>query len=404
MKKLIVLVAALALLSAGCILHVTHYQRSDGSTVYVGELYNEGAPLNPGNAVQGKFYDASGNLITTQTGTICQGVNSKSVIPFKVVLPPGTAPAAKVDWSVVATPVANAYLATGLEASITSKALSPDGTTWFSGQIKNTSTNGYVGGYVCAAWYDAAGNVVRVSQATANQLRLGPGAAIPFVMIELLPPGATTSMNFFLDAGVVPPGMPPASLVDIPGTSYTHTSQKTFPFGSSSTARVSFGEIHNNGAQAIHAPLLSSTAQDAAGELVAGGPSTCPLDVAPGGFTFGSSLMVANGASITGAVDTIQAEVATKNISTMISTSGVQMQVTANGAAHVTGTVTNTSGTSLALVGVCAGVYDASGALIGTNATALNPAGGLGAGQSASFALDVLPFGTAASVTALAGG
>lgn len=403
MKKLSVLVAAVALLSAGCILHVTHYQRSDGSTVYVGELYNEGGPLNAANAVQGKFYDTSGNLITTQTGSICQGVNPKSVIPFKVVLPPGTAAPAKVDWSVVATPVANAYLATGLEGSITSKAISPDGATWFSGQIKNTSSNSYVGGYVCAAWYDAAGNVVRVQQATANQLGLGPGASIPFAMPETVPPEAT-SMNFFLDAGVAPPGTTPVTVLDIPGTAYTHTSQKTFAFGSGSTARVSFGEIHNNGTQAIHAPLLSSTAQDAAGELVAGDPSTCPLDVAPGGYTFGGSLMAAPGASITGAVDTIQAMVATKAISTMISTSGVQMQVTANGVAHVTGTVTNTSGRSLVLVGVCAGVYDASGALIGTNATALKPTGGLGAGQSASFALDVLPFGTPASVNVLAGG
>lgn len=404
MKRYIApLLSILAVLASGCILHVSHYTDDAGKTVYVGELYSEGNSYGPGATVEGTFYDAGGHVITTEKGSTCLGVDPKHVVPFKVTLPPGTAAPAKVDWQVLATPVADAFLATGLEAQITDQAVDPSGATWFSGLIANNSANTYTGGDVCAAWFNAAGDVLRVAVAEANMLRFAPGNSIPFAMVEQVPPEATT-MSFFLDAGVTPPGVTAPTIVDLPSSSYTHALDLTFPLGSGATSHVSFAEIHNTSGSPIGAPRIGAIAPDADGKQLAGLDATCPLEVPAGGFTFGGYTVVGPGTLQFQPTVGIQAQALSSLQETPLASVTVQVQSAGLGNAHVSGSVKNSTTQAFPVVAVCAGVYDAAGKVIGIGFTLIDVPGGVAAGSTHSFSTDVAAFGVPSSVKALAAG
>ncbi len=401
MKKLAVIVGTvLAVLSSGCILHVTHYTDSSGNTVYVGELYSEGNSYNAGAEIQGTFLDAAGNVITTQSAFTCQAVNPHRVVPFDITLPAGTAQPASVKWNVISTPVANAFLATGLEAHITAQVKDTDGKTWFSGVLQNQSANQYVSGFVCAAWYNAAGDVLRVTEVSANVLRFSPGVSNPFAFGETVPSDAAT-MHMFIDAGVAPPGKSLPRILDLPTSALQHTFDTTYLSGAA-TVHESLSEIDNSTGSMIIGARISSTAQDGSGNQIAGDAGECPAAVPAGGVGFGSYALVGSGSQSSPTL-TVQAQKIDASLVKAITVTSVQVQPSTAGLAHVTGMLKNDTASALKLVVVCAGVYDTSGAVTGTGHEFITP-DSIPAGGSASFAFDVQTFGGVANVKAIASG
>jgi hypothetical protein len=404
MKRLAVLTVALGALSYGCFLHVSHYTDKDGSIVYVGDLYNDvpGPGLAGYPAVEGKFFDESGNLITVADGHICQGVNPHGLIPFKVVLPPGTRQPSRVEWSVVATPE-DPYLATGLEAQIAQIVTGPRGSQWVSGELHNNSANNYGPGWICISWTDASGNVLRVGEGTAASGRLPAGGTIPFLVVEDIPAEAVAA-HFYLDAGVSAPGHPLPTVGELPLSAFRHSFTSAGPAGNSYQV-FGFGEIANPTGSQIYA-MTEAWMHDSSGKLLAAssGISRCGVAASPGGFTYGSYQL--NAPPGTTASPTVKIESWTPSNSTILSTSGVAYSPKSAGTVTVTGKVNASSSTTVKTIRVCAAVYDASGTVIGMRqAFPTVPAAGLAAaGGSLQFSVDVDDFGTPASVKAIADG
>ncbi len=178
-STLLMMLTMTALAAAGCFLNVTHYRDSRGGLNYVGEVYNEGAPVAE-PLVYGTFYDANGDIIATALGVVCQPLPAKGIAAFHVGLPPETPDPARVEWLLLGDRVNDAGLATGLSAELLETRAGPGGHTFFYGALTNKSSNSYLGGHVCAAWVDERGQVLRVSEADAAGLRFDPGRSIPF--------------------------------------------------------------------------------------------------------------------------------------------------------------------------------------------------------------------------------
>jgi len=290
--SLLGILTVFAVLAMGCPLHVTHYRDDDGSLVYVGDFYNTGDQALVGAAIEATLYDAGGTVIATKTDDLCQILPAKRILPFKVTLPPGTGDPARVEFKVVGTPTAEPYLATGLEASVVSEAKDDGGESWINGEIKNTSTNQYYTGYVCASWTNAAGDVLRTDSVATVGIRLPPGQSLPFVLVEEIPPEAT-GINFYLDAGMYPPGMEPMTVVTLPSTAFRNVFSGGILMGQG-YGEFQLGEIYNTGAVKIGPPHLVAAARDSSGKLVAAGQwmQFCPAAVPPGSYTFGGYMMM----------------------------------------------------------------------------------------------------------------
>lgn len=403
MKSLAALVLIIGVTSTGCFLNVTHYKATDGSIVYVGDFYNDvSGPGFSTAQVQGKFYDASNNLITTKTGFTCQGVNPKGVVPFNVTLPPGTAEPARVEWSMLDTP-SDPFLATGLEASVTNTFAIGD-RTFVVGELRNTSANVYVNGYPCASWTDAQGKVVRMTQGRVAGVRLGPGDVRPFEILVDTPPAGST-IHFYLDAGVTNvPGHVGPTAVDVPTSALQHGWGITFPSGDS-VLTYGVSEVHNtSGTHFI--PEAIATVRDASGKLVAvnSGDSQCSVNAAPGSFSFVTYDVTAPSSVTTSPDVSMQGYQYNDGPVYFPSVSGLSYHVTGLNVT-ATGMLTNTSSATLKKARVCVGSYNAAGAVQGAGMTTLAmPAGGLAPGATASFTVNFGDPFAVASVKAVADG
>jgi hypothetical protein len=394
-------VVTLGLLMSGCFLNVTSYQDKDGSIVYVGEVQNGGAPLDDA-VVTGTFYNAAGDVIAIQETSACRVMPTNSTAAFRMRLPLGTAQPAKVGWKLSGHEVADPYLAEGVTGQLFGSGPGfPGFAPAHYGVMTNNSANTYLGGYGCVAWLNSRGEVIRVAPIYAAGLRFNPGASLPFVAYEDLPADAVGAA-FFLDAGVTPPGKPLFTVIDLPLSSYTHTSK---PLGSGAPFYFQFGELHNSGTKPIY-PKIIATTHDAAGVLNGLGDASgvCNVPAAPGGFTYlGYGFTSAAPAGATPAVRLEASIVDHTDSLKPIAVSGVTK--TGSGLVTVKGTVKNTTTVTLSSVNVCAATYDSAG-----NVSSISPghptlgAGGLTPGATATFSIDVPTFSTVASVKAVAAG
>ena len=398
------LIVGLAVLASGCFFNVTSYTDTDGSTVYVGEVRNDGPPLS-GPYVTGTFYDANGNVITTQDGDVCRVMPTSSIAAFKVRLPAGTPKPARVEWKLNGTEVENPYLAEGLTAWISATAPASPGTDLglVYGEMRNDSASTYIRGYVCIAWVNAKGEVLRVGTGSAAGLRLAPGQTLPFAVREN-PPAEATDALFFLDAGVTPPGQPQTTIVDLPDSAFRNASERSGPnLGGNGTLYLGLGEIHNGGSSTLSASL-SAVARGSDGKPVAvGGGDYCDVPAFPDSFTYGVYLMTTNASpppppdlKLEGAVlvgDAAPGELTPTNVTK-----------SGSGIVKVSGKIKNTLSEPITMILLCAGSYDASGAVIGVNATRIFIDAGLAPGATRSFTIDVPSFGDVSTVKAIAAG
>lgn len=402
------IIAALAVLASGCIFNVTSYRDADGNIVYVGEVKNDGAPLSSPEVV-GTFYDAAGGVIATERTNACRVMSTGSVAAFKLVLPAGTAQPARAEWKLEGEVVDNAYLADGLTAEITGTAPATPGTDVpiVVGEVQNNSANTYTGGYVCLAWVNPRGEVLRVAEGSGSGIRFAPGARMPFYLREEAPAGATDVL-FFLDAGVTPPGEQPPPVVDLPETAYRNEFQSSGlnPLGSGNLF-LSLGEIHNNGSQTID-PILTAVTRDAQGRLtgVADSRGLCLVPAFPGSFTYGGYILTNNASASQQPQLSLEAsQPPDQDTFRKLTPTSVKSSTGSGGLVRVTGRVRNTTDVTLLLVGVCAGTYDADGTVIGAAMGFAEVGfGGLEPGETAEFEIEVPAFGDVDDVKAIAAG
>jgi hypothetical protein len=405
---IVALLSALAVLSSGCFLNVTSHREPDGSLVYAGEVYNEGAPLSS-PYVEGTFLDAAGNVIATETGAVCNVLPSKAVTAFRLKLPPGTADPARVEWKLLGDEVEDAYLATGLTATVTN--IVPEAgitrTSSVYGEIRNDSNRQYRGASLCIGWANDKGEILDVGTGFGAGWRLDPGTVMPFeVQIDDIPDGAT-HLNFYLDAGVTPTG-PAPSVVDLPGSALQHGFTVKLPTtgGIFSLTGV---EVHNS-TQQPRIPAVVATIRDGSGKLLStSGTSTfCQVTAPPGGFTYASYSLSLAGADMPAPTVRVEARERGEGalLPHVLEPTNVSRSNAANGFTTVKATVKNTSGMTLSRINACAGVYDAAGNLVGVypTETALRPAGGLAPNASMTVTIDVPTFGTAVSAKMIADG
>jgi len=403
MKALVALVLVVGVMSSGCFLHVSHYTAPDGSIVYVGDFYND-VP-GPGFStaeIQGKFYDAAGNLITTKSGFTCQGVNPKGIIPFKVTLPPGTAEPARVEWSMIDTP-SDPYLATGLEASVTN-TFAIGNQTYVVGEMRNASSNTYVLGFPCASWTDADGKVVRMTAGRAAGARLGPGDVRPFELSVDTPPAGST-IHFYLDAGVtVLAGHVGPTAVDLPASALQHGYGPTIPIDGSMTT---FGiyEVQNTSSKHF-IPEVVAEVRDGSGKLLAvnDADSICNVTAAPGSFSFATFMVKAPASVSTPPTLSVQGYQFNDAPVYFPAVSGLTFTKSGD-TVTATGTLKNTSAAPLMRARVCVGAYDGGGTVRSVAMTRLSlPAGGLPPNATASFSVTIFDPWPATSVKAVADG
>jgi hypothetical protein len=407
---LIVVLTVIAALAMGCPMNVTHHREDDGSLVYVGNFSNEGDLALTGADIQATAYDAAGNVMATASDSLCQILPGKGILPFEVTFPPGTGDPARVDFKVVGTPTAEPYLATGLEARVVAQTkFAFLDETWVTGVVTNRSSESYYTGYICASWTDANGNVVRVASGRTGLIAFPPGASIPFVLVEKLPPEAV-NISFYLDAGVVPPGEPVRPVVSLPNTAFTNLFSVGYLFASPPNEGLpilGYGKIQNTTSHPISAPSISATYSDASGNLLGAGEPyiLCPADVVPPGqFTFGGyQIVVPTGGSGLPKLQ-IQAQDLSGFESYHLKASDVRVAGGFNGA-QITGKVKNASTKSLSILTVCGGVFDEGGDFIGASWVRLAPNGGLRPGASIGFTIDVTSvLGDPSSATAFGTG
>jgi hypothetical protein len=408
--RLFVCAALIAgILTSGCFFGVTSYRDEDNALVYVGLVQNEGAPLvNP--VVQGTFYDANGNVIATQEGSACRVMPSGSIAAFKVTLPPNTAQPAKADWKLTGEAVDDAYLAEGLTGMLfgDGDSFPPGEPRSHFGEMRNNSGNTYSGGDACVAWTNDRGEVLRMSSGSAAGLKFAPGGVLPFVVREDVPPEATGAL-LFLDAGVTPPGRPAPTFVEFPRSAFQHALEQSGPSptgGLAGTLFLGLGELHNTGSTLAFMDLVAVT-RDAAGHPTgmsdSYNASFCRVPAAPGGFTYGSYIFNAAGTAPALEVK-IEGVYHPLNTTEIIATSGVTHSSSGAGE-RVRGTIKNTTSETLTSVDACAGVYDASGKVIGAfPGYPTLPAGGLAPNQTVSVTIDVPTFGNANSAKLIASG
>ena len=396
MKTLIAIVLIAGVMSAGCFVNISSYTAPDGSTIYVGDYYNdqEGPGFGPGQ-VQGKLYDASGNLIDTAGGFLCLGVEPRGLIPFKAWTGP-TAPPASMTWTVVDPPM-NPLLATGIDAKVTNTFVA-GALTYIVGELTNTSANVYVASSVCVSFTDAAGRVVRSNWNNGGAWRFNPGDTLPFsVPIDSPPPGS--DIHFYTDAQVNNPG----AAVDLPNNALSHAFQQTAQQGDLFVT-TGMGEVRNASDKPLY-PDTVATIRNTSGTLLAsrGDPSDCGVTIAPHASGFVSY--------------TVKARV---NARPKVQLQGFQSGTPvyfpkvndaafkADGSARtitVTGTITNTSAVVLRSADVCAGGYDVNGVVRTLGSIRLElPTEGLAAGATTPFKITMSDGGGVRRVTAIADG
>lgn len=403
MKALLALVMIVGVMSSGCFLHVSHYTAPDGSIVYVGDFYNDvPGPGFPPATIEGKFYDAAGNLITTSEGYTCNGVGPKGIIPFAVTLPPGTAEPARAEFRII-DPPAEPYLATGLEANVTNTFEIGD-QTYVVGELRNTSMNRYVSGWPCASWIDEHGNVVRMQQGNVAGVRLGPGGALPFeLQVDTPPPGST--LRFHLDAGITnQPGHVGPSAVDVPASALQHGYGPTVPVDQSMTTFGAY-EVHNASSRQF-VPEIIAVIRDGSGKLVAvnDGRSRCSVAAAPGSFSFVTYWVKAPANVSTPPAVSVQGYQYNDSPVHFPSVSGLTFSKSGD-TVTAAGTVKNTSSATLKKVRVCVGAYEADGTVrnVGMKTVTL-PASGLAPSATASFTVSFFDPWPVSSVKAVADG
>jgi hypothetical protein len=396
MKALLAVALIAGVMSTGCFWNITTYTHDDGSTVYVGNYYND-AP-GPGFAqaeVAGRLYDADGNLLDTAGGVLCRGVDPKGVIPFKAWTGAAIPKPARIDWS-IAGPSAEPLLATGLEATVTNTFVSA-GLTYVVGELTNASKNVYVAGTVCVSFSDSDGNIVRESWNNGGAWRFNPGDTLPFsVPIDTPPAGSV--IHLYLDGGVGFPGV----AVDIPMSALKHNFQETV---SDAGAYVThgMGEVENKGSLPF-LPDAVATVRDAAGTLLAtrGDPSDCMVNAAPGSFTYMTYQVIAN--VPTKPRVNLQGFQYTAQTVYFPEVSDVKMR--ADRDAHtitVTGTLTNASSVVLTTANVCAGAYDRRGTVRSVQMISADlPPAGLVPGASVAFSITMPDPGNVLNVKAIA--
>jgi len=402
------LLSLIGVLSAGCFLNVTSHREPDGSLVYAGEVYNEGAPLSS-PYVEGTFFDAAGNVIQTETGAVCNVLPSKGVSAFRVTLPPGTADPARVEWKLLGDEVEDAYLATGLSATVTN--IVPEGsilgTSSVYGEVRNDSDRQYRGASLCIGWANDRGEILDVGFGLGAGWKLDPGTVMPFeVQIDDIPEGAT-HLNFYLDAGVTPTG-PAPSVVDLPNSVIEQSLTRSIPT-TGGVFSITVAEVHNT-TQQPRLPVIVATVRDGAGKLLstAGTFTFCQVTAPPGGFTYNSYSLTLGGSTIP--TPQLRVEARERGADALqaqsLQPTNVTRSTAADGITRVKATVKNTSGVALTRINACAGVYDAAGNLVGAypTETPLRPAGGLAPNASMTVTIDVPTFGTAASVKMIADG
>jgi hypothetical protein len=295
---------------------------------------------------------------------VCQVLPSKGVAAFEVRLPAGSPQPARVEWRLDGEPVDNAYLAEGLVANVTNTQVSASGETFVFGEVTNTSGNTYSRSYVCAAWKNAAGQVVRVERVNAAGLKFAPGQKLPFGVSAKLPPDAV-KVDFHLDSGVTPPGETPPTYQTLPATALTNSFSArgvNTPLGFLS---VLFGEVKNTTGRAAFIEA-ATVYRDGAGKIVGvdSGGDLCPVAVPPGGTAFAGGIATSPSAPVS-ASTSIEANLAPVGVNPIFpATSNVTFSFAA-GIVAVRGTVRNTSSSTLEFVDVCAAVYDATGRVVG---------------------------------------
>jgi hypothetical protein len=376
--------------------------------VYTGEVYNQGAPLSA-PYVEGTFFDAAGNVIKTQAGPVCNVLPSKSVSAFRVELPPGTADPARVEWKLLGDEVADAYLATGLSATVTNIVAEAGitGTSSVYGEVRNTSDRAYRGAYLCIGWANDKGEILDVGFGNGAGWRLDPGGVMPFeVQIDDIPAGST-HLNFYLDAGVTPTG-PVPSVVDLPDSALQHGFTRSIPTAGG-VFSITAVEVHNT-TQQVRLPVVVATIRDGAGKLLSTSGSTtfCQVAAAAGGFTYASYSLTLAGTSMPNPTLRAEAREISANVGGphLLEPQNVTRSAGSGGRTSVKGTVKNTSGVTLSRINACAGVYDGAGNLVGVypTETALRPAGGLAPNQSMTVTIEVPTFGTGVSAKMIADG
>jgi len=404
MKALLLAALLAGAVSAGCFRNVGHYTASDGSTIYVGEFYNDQPGPGYGPAeIKGYLYDASGNLIDTAGGFLCLGVDPKGVVPFKAWTFTAPEKVARIEWTIV-DPPATPYLATGLEAKVTN-TFAVDGKTYVVGEVTNTSKNVYVATIVCASWTDGDGRVVREAWNNGGAWRVNPGDKVPFSLPVDTPP-AGANVHFYLDGIVTVPGEVPSTAVDIPRNALRHNFQTTNGNGRSYVT-TGMGEVANTGTSHFR-PDAVATIYDATGKLLAtrGDPSDCTVNAPPGGFTYMTYKVIAG--ATTPAAPGVVLQGFQFNNGPVYFPKVSNLRHTVDAVAHtitVTGTLTNTSTAALAFANVCAGAYDSAGVVRSVGQASLElQSAALAAGASAPFTITLSDPGGVTRVNAVADG
>lgn len=401
----VLVMTVFAILAASCVRGVTRttsYRAPDGSLVYVGEAYNNGAADLDNARIEGTFYDAAGNVTGTQIGLACRVMARNTASAFELRLPPGTPDPARVDWKLLGDDVPSVYLADGLTAEIHTTLVGTDGTTVF-GELRNTSANTYHNGHLCIGWKDGAGNVVRVGRSETATIRLASGQAVPFAVSAELPPGPLDPF-FYLDAGVTPSGNPPPQVIDLATGAFQHSMTfGAFPLNGTYLT-LGIGEIKNS-TSSILAPQIAAVTRDSSGRVLSASKrdNLCEVVAPPGGFTIGN-WSVDHAASTSPAPSlSIEAYKVPSGEVVILPTTSVTKSAAGLGV-KVSGKVKNTSTKTLEIVNFCGIAYNAAGNVIGALGDLLFPDGGLAPGASASFSIEVPAIGVVTTVKAIADG
>ena len=397
---------AFAILAAACtrgVTRMTSYRDTDGSLVYVGEAYNNGATDLQFAEIEGTFYDVAGNVTQTATASTCRVLAKNSASPFELRLPPGTADPARVEWKLVGDDVLSVYLAEGLTAEIHTMLVGTNDTAVF-GEIRNTSANTYSQGYLCIGWRDGVGNVSRMGQSATAAMRLGPGEAVPFAVYAELPPGSLESV-FYLDAGVTPPGEPQPQFVDVPLSAYQHSSTYGPFLWDGFYLTLGIGEIKNT-TSSVLVPQIVAVTRDSSGRVLSANSDDdlCNVAAPPGGFTIGDWSIDQSGLTSPAPSLSIQARKMPSDQRVVVATTNLSKVPASGGGIKVSGKVKNTSSKRLSLLHVCAITYSAEGNVTAAMGKTLFPDGGLAPNATESFSIEIPVLSPVSMVKAIADG
>jgi hypothetical protein len=333
-------------------------------------------------------------------------MEEKTMSAFEVRLPAGTQQPARVEWRLTGPApsdvgLQNAGLARGLVAGISSDVDNPIiGGRVFYGEVTNTSATAYGRGFICAAWIDAQGRVIRVATGTTGTARLDAGGRAAFTIFQDVPASAV-AVRMYPDALVYTEG--PAPDIDLLATStFSNRTEVAVQTSSGTVFGGELGEVRNTTGQ-TRVINVYAEARGANGQLIAvSGGSVCDVAVPANGTAFADYIFTAPGASMPNA--TIRVEALAAPNRSPIDVSAVSVD-DSGGLAVVEGTVRNTSGKTLDVVRVCAAVYSSSGNVIGVFPASPDVGqNGLAPNATAQFETEVPIFGDAASAEAIADG